>query len=157
MISDYIKSTRYAQNFLHCRYERTASGGKSGSSPDDASVTSRVAKAFCGFDSSMEEAMHSSKEASIICLRDTDSLFVIANEDDDIESLWRRLFNNTAVKEGWNANIPPDIEERMVVNIAMFFMVGIINAKCNPSLGEDTKSGILPLFSRPHLESIASK
>ena len=121
-------------NFLHCKYERTASGGKSGSSPELASVISRVAKAFCGFDSSIEDAMLT-KEASIICLRlDTESLFVIANKDDDIEPLWRRLFNDIAVKdEGWNANIPPDMEERMVV-IAMFFMV-----KKNKSLRIDKK------------------
>ena len=120
-IRSHKKYTRYAQNFLHCKYERTASGGKSGSSPDDASVISRVAKAFCGFDSSIEEAMLT-KEVSIICLRvDTESLFVIANEDDDIEPLWRRLFNDIVVRDdGWNANIPPDNKR---VSIAMFFMV----------------------------------
>ena len=49
-----------------------------------------MAKAFCGFDSSIEEAMLT-KEVSIICLRvDTESLFVIANEDDDIEPTLQR-------------------------------------------------------------------
>lgn len=62
------------------------------------------------------------KEVSIICLRvDTESLFVIAKEDGDIEPLWRRLFNDIVVRDdGWNANIPPDNKR---VSIAMFFMV----------------------------------
>ena len=83
-----------------------------------------MAKAFCGFDSSIEEAMLT-KEASIICLRvDTDSLSVIANEDDEIGLSWRRLCNDTEVRnDGWNANIPPDMEERMA-SIAMFFICG---------------------------------
>ena len=136
---------------LHCKYERIASGGKSGSSPDDASVISRVAKAFCGLDSSMEEAMLT-KEASIICLRVTDSLslFVIANEDDDVEPSWRRLFNDIAVKdEGWNANIPPDMEERTTVSIAIFMVENIKSSKIQSVkvFLQGYLRGILPLNS----------